>query len=54
MRAATETSVAGVGALAAWHAGNLARRRRKDFAGNQLHTRQQEDDYRGDPKDRES
>ena len=54
MRAATETSVAGVDALAAWHAGNLARRWRKDFAGNQLHARKQKDDYRRDPKDRES
>ena len=54
MRAATETSVAGVGALAAWHAGNLAGRWRKDFAGNQLHARKQEDDDRSDPKDRDS
>ena len=54
VRAATETNVAGVGALPVWHAGNLTGRRRKDFAGNQLHARKQEDDYGSDPKDRES
>jgi hypothetical protein len=51
VRATTETSVAGIGALAAWYAGNLAARRGKQFAGNQLQARKQEDNYGGDPKD---
>lgn len=54
VKAATETSVAGVGALVVRRAEKLAGRRGDDFARNQLHARKQEDDYRGDPKDRDS
>jgi len=54
MKAATEASVAGGGVLIAWRTEDLAGRRGDDFAGDQLHAREQEDDHRGDPKDRES
>jgi hypothetical protein len=55
MTAATETSVAGVGALAVVRrAGQLAGCMGDDLARNQLHARKQEDDYRSDPKDPES
>jgi hypothetical protein len=54
MKATTEASVAGGSALVAWRTEDLAGRRGDDFAGDQLRAREQEDDHRGDPKDRES
>ena len=54
VRAATETGITGVGISTIWHTRNLATRRGKGLAGNQLQARKEEDGYRSDPKDRDS
>lgn len=53
VKAAAEASVAGFRPLPAWRSGELACGRGYDFTTNQLYAREQQNDYRSDPKDRE-